>query len=111
MVSVRRSDAEVVAVLGGSAQIEPAWLPTYAPWLNPIEKPGTLWVPLVAGAGADLASAGAGLGRAARAGQRLSLSICRRVACGTPVCWPHRAEYISPSVERAMITGFDCQIS
>ena len=29
-----------MAALGGSAQIEPAWLPTYAPWLNPIEK---LW--------------------------------------------------------------------
>jgi hypothetical protein len=50
--------AEVVTALEDLSQIEPVWLPTYAPWLNPIEKPGTLWVPLVAGAGADPASPG-----------------------------------------------------
>jgi hypothetical protein len=32
--------AEVVAALEDLPQIEPVWLPTYAPWLNPIEK---LW--------------------------------------------------------------------
>jgi transposase len=32
--------AEVVAALEELPQIEPVWLPTYAPWLNPIEK---LW--------------------------------------------------------------------
>ena len=31
---------EVQAALGELPQIEPVWLPTYAPWLNPIEK---LW--------------------------------------------------------------------
>jgi hypothetical protein len=31
---------EVLAVLDGLPRIEPVWLPTYAPWLNPIEK---LW--------------------------------------------------------------------
>jgi transposase len=31
---------DVVAALGQWPQIEPVWLPTYAPWLNPIEK---LW--------------------------------------------------------------------
>jgi hypothetical protein len=31
---------DVVAALKGWPQIEPVWLPTYAPWLNPIEK---LW--------------------------------------------------------------------
>jgi hypothetical protein len=31
---------DVLAALGGWPQIEPVWLPTYAPWLNPIEK---LW--------------------------------------------------------------------
>jgi hypothetical protein len=31
---------EVVAALRAWPQIEPVWLPTYAPWLNPIEK---LW--------------------------------------------------------------------
>jgi transposase len=32
--------ADVVAALDEMPQIEPVWLPTYAPWLNPIEK---LW--------------------------------------------------------------------
>jgi len=32
--------AEVAAALVDLPQIEPVWLPTYAPWLNPIEK---LW--------------------------------------------------------------------
>jgi len=32
--------AEVLAALEEWPQIEPVWLPTYAPWLNPIEK---LW--------------------------------------------------------------------
>ena len=32
--------AEVEAALSDLPQIEPVWLPTYAPWLNPIEK---LW--------------------------------------------------------------------
>ena len=32
--------AEVEAALADLPQIEPVWLPTYAPWLNPIEK---LW--------------------------------------------------------------------
>jgi transposase len=32
--------AEVVTALSDLPQIEPVWLPTYAPWLNPIEK---LW--------------------------------------------------------------------
>ena len=31
---------EVLAALAALPQIEPVWLPTYAPWLNPIEK---LW--------------------------------------------------------------------
>jgi len=31
---------DVLAVLAGLPRIEPIWLPTYAPWLNPIEK---LW--------------------------------------------------------------------
>jgi transposase len=31
---------DVLAALRGWPQIEPVWLPTYAPWLNPIEK---LW--------------------------------------------------------------------
>lgn len=31
---------EVLAALTAHPQIEPVWLPTYAPWLNPIEK---LW--------------------------------------------------------------------
>ena len=31
---------EVLAALAGLPQITPVWLPTYAPWLNPIEK---LW--------------------------------------------------------------------
>jgi hypothetical protein len=31
---------DVVAALTGLPRIEPVWLPTYAPWLNPIEK---LW--------------------------------------------------------------------
>ncbi len=31
---------EVLAALDDMPQIEPVWLPTYAPWLNPIEK---LW--------------------------------------------------------------------
>lgn len=31
---------EVVAALTAWPQVEPVWLPTYAPWLNPIEK---LW--------------------------------------------------------------------
>jgi hypothetical protein len=31
---------DVLAALAGLPQIEPVWLPTYAPWLNPIEK---LW--------------------------------------------------------------------
>ena len=81
--------AEVVAALEDLPQIEPVWLPTYAPWLNPIEKPGTLWVPLVAGAGADHASTGGRLGRVARARQRLSGSICRGGTCVTPVYWPY----------------------
>ena len=34
------SHAEVQAALTELPQIEPVWLPTYAPWLNPIEK---LW--------------------------------------------------------------------
>ena len=29
-----------MAALQGWPQVEPVWLPTYAPWLNPIEK---LW--------------------------------------------------------------------
>lgn len=32
--------AEVLAAVADMPQIEPVWLPTYAPWLNPIEK---LW--------------------------------------------------------------------
>jgi len=32
--------ADVLAVLDDLPRIEPVWLPTYAPWLNPIEK---LW--------------------------------------------------------------------
>ena len=32
--------AEVATALAELSQIEPVWLPTYAPWLNPIEK---LW--------------------------------------------------------------------
>ena len=32
--------ADVLAALGRWPRIEPVWLPTYAPWLNPIEK---LW--------------------------------------------------------------------
>jgi len=39
---------DVQTALVDLPQIEPVWLPTYAPWLNPIEKPGTLWVPLAA---------------------------------------------------------------
>jgi len=66
---------EVQAALLELPQIEVVWLPTYAPWLNPIEKSGTLWVPLAARAGVEAASAGRGLGDAARAGQHLSLSI------------------------------------
>jgi transposase len=31
---------EVLAALAGCPRIKPVWLPTYAPWLNPIEK---LW--------------------------------------------------------------------
>jgi transposase len=31
---------EVLAALQAWPQVEPVWLPTYAPWLNPIEK---LW--------------------------------------------------------------------
>jgi transposase len=31
---------DVQAALAGLPQVEPVWLPTYAPWLNPIEK---LW--------------------------------------------------------------------
>ena len=31
---------EVLGALGAWPQVEPVWLPTYAPWLNPIEK---LW--------------------------------------------------------------------
>ena len=54
--------AEVEAALSDLPQIEPVWLPTYAPWLNPIEKPGTLWVPLAAGTRADAASLGWRLG-------------------------------------------------
>ena len=34
------SHADVQAALAQMPQIEPVWLPTYAPWLNPIEK---LW--------------------------------------------------------------------
>ena len=34
------SHPEVLAALAALPQIEPVWLPTYAPWLNPIEK---LW--------------------------------------------------------------------
>jgi hypothetical protein len=52
---------DVQSALLDLPQIEPVWLPTYAPWLNPIEKPGTLWVPLAARAGTDAASAGWGL--------------------------------------------------
>ncbi len=37
--SIHRHD-DVVAALAGMAQVEPVWLPTYAAWLNPIEK---LW--------------------------------------------------------------------
>ena len=37
--SIHRHD-EVMAALAHLPQIEPVWLPTYAPWLNPIEK---LW--------------------------------------------------------------------
>jgi hypothetical protein len=29
---------EVLAALEGMPQVKPVWLPTYAPWLNPIEK-------------------------------------------------------------------------
>jgi hypothetical protein len=29
---------DVLAALAGWPQVEPVWLPTYAPWLNPIEK-------------------------------------------------------------------------
>jgi hypothetical protein len=29
---------EVLAALEGMQQVKPVWLPTYAPWLNPIEK-------------------------------------------------------------------------
>ena len=32
--------ADVLAALERWPRIEPVWLPTYAPWLNPIEK---LW--------------------------------------------------------------------
>ena len=45
--SIHRHE-DVQAALAELPQIEVVWLPTYAPWLNPIEKPGTLWVPLVA---------------------------------------------------------------
>ena len=31
---------DVMAALKGFPKIEPVWLPTYSPWLNPIEK---LW--------------------------------------------------------------------
>jgi transposase len=37
--SIHQHD-EVLAALQGLPRIEPVWLPTYAPWLNPIEK---LW--------------------------------------------------------------------
>ncbi len=37
--SIHQHD-EVLEVLQGWSHIEPVWLPTYAPWLNPIEK---LW--------------------------------------------------------------------
>ena len=37
--SIHRHE-DVQAALAGLPQIEPVWLPTYAPWLNPIEK---LW--------------------------------------------------------------------
>jgi hypothetical protein len=80
---------EVEAALSELPQIEPVWLPPYAPWLNPIEKPGTLWVPLAAGTGTDPASLGGRLGGSARTGQRLSGSICEGVACVAPGCWPH----------------------
>ena len=35
-----RSHADVLTVVDALPRIEPVWLPTYAPWLNPIEK---LW--------------------------------------------------------------------
>jgi hypothetical protein len=34
------SHPDVLEAIAGYAQIQPVWLPTYAPWLNPIEK---LW--------------------------------------------------------------------
>ena len=34
------SHADVLAVVDALPRIEPVWLPTYSPWLNPIEK---LW--------------------------------------------------------------------
>ncbi len=37
--SVHRHD-DVLAAVAALPTIEPVWLPTYAPWLNPIEK---LW--------------------------------------------------------------------
>lgn len=37
--SIHRHD-DVMTALAGLPRIEPVWLPTYAPWLNPIEK---LW--------------------------------------------------------------------
>lgn len=37
--SIHRHD-DVLEALNGLSRIEPVWLPTYAPWLNPIEK---LW--------------------------------------------------------------------
>ena len=37
--SIHRHE-DVVSALADLPQIEPVWLPTYAPWLNPIEK---LW--------------------------------------------------------------------
>lgn len=40
--SIHRHE-DVQATLSELEQIEPVWLPTYAPWLNPIEK---LWRPL-----------------------------------------------------------------
>jgi hypothetical protein len=56
-----RHHAEVEAALSDLPQIEPVWLPTYAPWLNPIEKPGTLWVPLAAGTRAERQAIAAGV--------------------------------------------------
>ena len=98
--------AEVEAALADLPQIEPVWLPTYAPWLNPIEK---LWRWLREQVLTMHRLAGDWDALRERVNAFLD-QFAAGVACVTPVCWPHRRGQISPSIERSMITGFDRQI-